>query len=80
MPLDEEVVILYAVISGYLDDVPVDRVAAFGSNLHRFMATRHPEIGQRIAVERELKGKLRNLSKQFSWNLNRLKYTEDIST
>jgi F-type H+-transporting ATPase subunit alpha len=54
MPLEKEVTILYAVINGYLDDVPVERVRAFEDGFHRFMETSHPEIGERIAVEKAL--------------------------
>ncbi len=55
MPLEKEVTILYAVVNGYLDDVPADKIAAFEHNFHRFMETSHPEIGQRINKEKELK-------------------------
>lgn len=55
MPLEKEVTILYAVTNGYLDDVPVETTAAFEQGFHRFMENSHPEIGQRIAVEKELK-------------------------
>ena len=55
MPLEKEVTILYAVTNGYLDDVPVEKTAAFEQGFHRFMENSHPEIGQRIAVEKELK-------------------------
>ena len=54
MPLEKEVTILYAVINGYLDDVPVERVRAFEDGFHRFMETSHPEIGERIAAEKAL--------------------------
>lgn len=47
--------ILYAVVNGYLDDVPVDKIAAFEQNFHQFMETNHPEIGKRIATEKEIK-------------------------
>ncbi len=55
MPLEKEVTILYAVINGYFDDVPVEKSATSEQNFHRFMETGHPEIGQRIAKEKELK-------------------------
>ena len=55
MPLEKEVTILYAVTNGYLDDVPLERIAAFELGFHRFMENSHPEIGQRIAAEKELK-------------------------
>jgi len=57
MPLEKEVTILYAVTNGYLDDVPLDRIAAFELGFHRFMENSHPEIGQSIAAEKELKPK-----------------------
>jgi len=57
MPLENEVIILYAVTNGYLDDVPVDRVRAVEEQLHRFMATTHPQIGQAIAKEKAISEK-----------------------
>ncbi|MBE0415564.1 MAG: F0F1 ATP synthase subunit alpha [Dehalococcoidia bacterium] len=54
MPLEKEVTILYAVINGYLDDIPVERVRAFEDGFHRFMETSHPEIGERIAEEKAI--------------------------
>jgi F-type H+-transporting ATPase subunit alpha len=54
MPVEKEVVILYAVINGYLDDVPVEKVMAFEESFHRFMETSHPDIGKRIAEDKVL--------------------------
>jgi F-type H+-transporting ATPase subunit alpha len=54
MPVEKEVTILYAVINGYLDDVPVEKVMAFEESFHRFMETSHPDIGKRIAEDKEL--------------------------
>jgi len=54
MPLEQEVTILYAVINGYLDDVPADKVAAFESQFHRYMAASQPEIGKKIAQDKQL--------------------------
>ena len=48
MPLEKQVEIIYAVVNGYLDDVPVERVQEFEGQFHRFMETHHPEIGQQI--------------------------------
>lgn len=55
MPLEKEVNILYAVVNGYMDDIPVEKVTAFEQGFHRFMETNHPEIGNRIATEKEIK-------------------------
>jgi F-type H+-transporting ATPase subunit alpha len=54
VPLEKQVMILYAVINGHLDDIPVDKVNAFESEFYRFMETSHPEIGQTIAKTKEL--------------------------
>jgi len=55
MSLGKEVIILYAVTSGYLDDVPVDGVIAWEGNFHRFMETNHPELEQKINDDKEIK-------------------------
>jgi len=64
MPLEKEVTILYAVINGYLDDVPVERVRAFEDGFHRFMETSHPEIGERIAAEKALSDEIEEALKK----------------
>jgi F-type H+-transporting ATPase subunit alpha len=55
MPLEKEVTILYAVTNGYLDDVPVEKIAAFEQAFHHFMETNHPEVNQRIVADKEIK-------------------------
>ena len=55
MPLDKEITILYAVTNGHLDDVPVEKIAAFEQGFHRFMKTNHPDINQRILTDKEIK-------------------------
>jgi len=64
MPLEKQVTILYAVINGYLDDVLVERVRAFEEGFHRFMETSHPEIGERIAMEKMLSDEIEEALKQ----------------
>ncbi len=55
MSLEKEVGILYAVNNGYLDDVPLEKIAAFEQDFHRFMETNHPEINQLILTDKEIK-------------------------
>lgn len=55
LTLEQEVMILWAVTNGYLDDVPVDKVAAFESAFYKFMANNHPAVGQSIATEKAIK-------------------------
>jgi F-type H+-transporting ATPase subunit alpha len=54
MPLEKEVTILYAVINGYLDDIPIDRVSAFEDAFHLFMGNTHSDILKRIAEDKKL--------------------------
>ncbi len=54
MPLEKQVTILYAAINGYLDDVPLDKIAAFETGFHRFMETTHLEVGGAVAKTKEL--------------------------
>jgi F-type H+-transporting ATPase subunit alpha len=54
MSLEKQVVILFAVTNGFLDDVPVDSIRAVEDSLHKYMETNHPEINKKIADEKEL--------------------------
>ncbi|MBI3041097.1 MAG: F0F1 ATP synthase subunit alpha [Chloroflexi bacterium] len=54
MSVENQVMILYAAINGYLDDIAVDRVGAFETDFHRFMEGNHPEIGGAIAHEKNI--------------------------
>ncbi|HVA23675.1 MAG TPA: F0F1 ATP synthase subunit alpha [Chloroflexota bacterium] len=54
LSLEKEVAIIFAGIRGYLDDVDVDKVAAFEQAFHRYMEASHPEIGKKIATEKAL--------------------------
>jgi len=54
MPVEKQVMIFYAAINGYLDDIAVDKAGAFETNFHRFMEANHPEIGEAINREKDL--------------------------
>jgi len=58
MPLDEQVIAIYAVTNGYADDVPVSKMRDFETGLLQFMRTIHPEVGQTIMTEKELSAQL----------------------
>lgn len=69
MSLGKQVMILYAVTNGYLDDVPVDKIIACGEDFHRFMETNHPELEQKINDDKEIKteteGALKSVIEEF---------------
>jgi F-type H+/Na+-transporting ATPase subunit alpha len=52
--LEKEIEIIFAGTNGYLDDVPVDKVASFEANFLRFMEASHPDIGRKILETRDL--------------------------
>ncbi|MCA1597546.1 MAG: F0F1 ATP synthase subunit alpha, partial [Chloroflexi bacterium] len=49
MPVEQQVMIIYAVSNGFLDDIPIDKMQAAEANFHLFMSSNHPDIGQVIA-------------------------------
>ena len=44
MPVEKQVLVLYAGANGLIDDVPVEAVRRFESELIAFMERRHPEV------------------------------------
>jgi len=52
--MEQEVMILYALVNGALDNVPVARIAAFESSFHRFMDGSHPEVGKAIGAQKDI--------------------------
>ncbi len=58
LSLENEVMILWAVTNGYLDDVPVDKVSAFESAFYKFMVNSHPAVGKSISTEKTIKSEV----------------------
>ncbi len=54
VPLENQVMILYAVTNGYLDDIPVARVTAFEAEFYQHMETSYAEAAQTIAKAKDL--------------------------
>ena len=54
VPVAAQVMILYAAINGYVDDVPVNKVTSFEANFYRFMEANHPELGKVITETKDL--------------------------
>jgi F-type H+-transporting ATPase subunit alpha len=52
--LERQVMILYAVINGYLDDIPVDKIAAFEIEFYRFMESSYADLSKNIASTKDL--------------------------
>ncbi len=52
--LERQVMILYAVINGYLDDIPVEKIAAFETDFYRFMESSYADLAKNIASTKDL--------------------------
>ncbi|HZO70740.1 MAG TPA: F0F1 ATP synthase subunit alpha [Ktedonobacteraceae bacterium] len=48
VPVEKQVMIIFAATNGYLDSVPLDLVAAWEAAFYRYMDANHPEIGATI--------------------------------
>jgi F-type H+/Na+-transporting ATPase subunit alpha len=76
VPLDKEIAILYAATRGFLDDVPLPRVAEFERDMWRSMDAQYRELSDRIGNKKEwdddVEGGLRKM-------LEELKKTKDYT-
>jgi F-type H+-transporting ATPase subunit alpha len=54
MPVEKQIMIIYAVTNGLLDDVPVEKIREWEAGFHDFMAAQHAEIGKAIQTQKAL--------------------------
>lgn len=54
MPVEQQVMIIYAANSGILDDIPAEKVKDFENGFHEFMAEKYPDVSIRIRKKKEL--------------------------
>ena len=70
LPVEKQVLIIYAGTNGYLDQVPVSDVGAYETELYRTFELRHAGILKGIAekkqIDDELKGQVTAALKEFS--------------
>ena len=73
MPVEEQVVSLYAATNGYLDDVPVTEVRRFEDELLEWFRSRHSDILDAIRTDGDipdveaLEAAIKDFAEQFSW-------------
>jgi len=69
VPIEKQVVIIYAGTQGLLDDLAVDQVRAFEAELNRFLDSSQSallqEIREKKALDDQVKGKLNSVIKEF---------------
>ncbi len=54
MPVERQILIIFAVTNGYLDDVAVHQIKGWEQGFLDFMTAEHPEIGEEIRTRRVL--------------------------
>jgi len=75
LPLEKEVVIIFAATNGYIDEVPKDRVADYERDLYRYMDSVAKNISAKIAkdktfnadMEKEVRAMLDDFKKANSY-------------
>ncbi len=69
VPVEQQVLIIYAVTNGFLDDVPVPEIRAWESGFQQFMAASHPDVAEEIRTRKtladDLKGRLDGAIKEY---------------
>ncbi len=75
MPVENQVIILYATLNGYLDDIPLNKVIDFERKLLASVRTTHPELVKKLAekkdfdnnMEAEMKEAIAEFKKGYSY-------------
>ena len=76
MAVEHQVAILYAAVNGMMDDVPVERIAEFETEFHKYLDTSKKDVLEQIAKEKELNEGLENKLKDV---IDEFKKTKDFN-
>ena len=70
VPLEEQVIAIFAFTRGYGVDVPVNKVSEYEAGLLQFMRSSHPEVGQAIVSQKvisdEIESSLRSALAEYN--------------
>jgi F-type H+-transporting ATPase subunit alpha len=58
MPVEQQVMVIYAVTNGHLDEVPVSKIRAWETEFLEFVTASRPELGRAIRTKRALDDEL----------------------
>src|SRR5215217_5124201 len=64
MPVEQEVMVIYAATNGFIDDVPINRVTEFQTKFLQFVDASHSQLRQGLADKKEM-------TKEFEEQLKR---------
>src|ERR1041385_3091313 len=54
MPVEQQIMIIFAVTNGFLDDVAVEQIRGWEQGFQDFMRAEHPEVGEEIKTRKVL--------------------------
>lgn len=58
LPVERQVMIIYAVTNKYVRDIEVEKIAEFEQEFYKFMETSYPEVGKTVAETGKLEGEI----------------------
>ncbi|MCA9809935.1 MAG: F0F1 ATP synthase subunit alpha, partial [Candidatus Dadabacteria bacterium] len=59
LPVEKQILIIYAVSNGYVDDYPIDKVSTYEKELYSFFDAKYPELLKDIKTKKEIGDDLR---------------------
>lgn len=69
MPVEEQVLVIYTAVNGYIDDVPLEEVTKFENDYLKFMRTNYAEIAKNIRekkmIDAETEAAVKKAIKEF---------------
>lgn len=69
LAIEKQIVLIYAGTRGFLDNIAVDKITKFESDLYAYIETKSPEIFEQIRVKKaldsDLEDKIKNLLNEF---------------
>jgi len=69
MPVEKQILVIYAGTNGWLDDYPVDALAKYEAELFKFLENRHPEllktVKEQAKIEPETEDRVKKALEQF---------------
>jgi F-type H+-transporting ATPase subunit alpha len=70
MPVEAQVMSIYALTNGFIDEVPVNQVREWEKNFQEFMARSYPQVGNGIktgkALTKEIEAELKTAIDAFN--------------
>ncbi len=64
LPIEKQVIIIYAGTKGYLDDIPVSAIRNFENEFYPFVETKYPEIFENIRSKKQIDADTEELIKK----------------